>query len=627
MGNYEQLKQAVSNVIKSNGTQAITGQVLQNTLLTIINTIGGNMQFAGVANVNTNPGTPDQNLFWIASQSGTYVNFGNIVLNPGESAVLTWKNGAFAKAILGLATDERVEELIQSLSSYRRGYVAKSNGAIIDYSTIFAREGYVSLMQGETEINYKGQVFKNAAAICFYDEAKTFISAIPTSGNETVYELKSQPIPSNAKYIRYSNTFGVSLSIYTNVRQIEYMPLSEIELIKQTSDNAILTAKQAQQTTYLVRDRVLVISNDIDQTNLGGDGTESPFFGTLFYDNNTPLEYNITQIIYDAKRVYQNNKLVIFNYKESENKMIVAQIEEIDDAQIGENTIDINLTIKAGQALYIFGNNVYRRGTNNIIGASNKGLRLEISDPTNIKVGDSFNIIQNLNNIVKCIRVIGSYKNVMTVDEVNKLIDAKINQGGEFDKITNYLKGKVLSVTGDSEAAGHTIEKQNSYGNLIAARNGMTINNYAINGRKLITGTETSLVDTYQEIALNSDYILVQIGYNNPLNAEIDDNSQDKTTFKGAFNVLVQGLQSRYPKAKIGFIEPYYFAGTNIKPRAEWVKERCEFYHIQCIDGTANSGLRYDCKEQAEYFIDSVHLTILGHERMSYIYEQFMRGL
>lgn len=624
MGNYEQLKQAVSNVIKSNGTQAITGEVLQNTLLTIINTIGGNMQFAGVANVNTNPGTPDQNLFWIASQSGTYVNFSNIVLNPGELAVLTWKNGAFAKAVLGLATDERVEELIQSLSSYRCGYVTKSDGTIIDYKTMFVRERYVSLMQGETEINYKGQVFGKAAAICFYDEAKTFISAITSSGSGIVYELKSQPIPSNAKYIRYSNTFGVSLSIYTNIRQIEYMPLSEIELIKQTSDNAISTAKQAQQTVDLVIDNILVVDNDIDQTNLGGNDIEHPFFGTLFYDNNTPLEYNITQIIYDAKSVYQNNKLVIFNYKESENKMIVAQIEEIDDAQIGENTIDINLTIKTGQALYILGNNVYRRGTNNIIGASNKGLRLSISNPTNIKVGDSFDIIQNLNNIVKCIRVIGSYKNVMTANEVNRLIDAKINQGG---KITNYLKGKVLSVTGDSEAAGHTIGKQNSYGNLIAARNGMTINNYAINGRKLITGAETSLVDTYQEIALNSDYILVQIGYNDTFNAEIDDNNQDKTTFKGAFNVLVQGLQSRYPTAKIGFIEPYYFRDTGLEPRAAWIKERCEFYHIQCIDGTANSGLRYDCKEQAVYFIDAVHLTILGHERMSYIYEQFMRGL
>lgn len=37
MGNYEQLKSAVSNVIKTNGTQSITGQILQNTLLTMIN--------------------------------------------------------------------------------------------------------------------------------------------------------------------------------------------------------------------------------------------------------------------------------------------------------------------------------------------------------------------------------------------------------------------------------------------------------------------------------------------------------------------------------------------------------------------------------------------------------------
>jgi hypothetical protein len=306
--------------------------------------------------------------------------------------------------------------------------------------------------------------------------------------------------------------------------------------------------------------------------------------------------------------------------------MKIVQIIDIKDAIIGENTIDIEISIRKGQALYILGNDIYRTGTSEILGIPTALKRLSISTPDTLKVGDILNVVQTANGL-KAIRLIGSYRNYLTVDEVNKLIDAKINQDGEFDKITNYLKGKVLSVTGDSEAAGHSIGKTNTYGNLIAARNGMTINNYAINGRKLITGTETSLVDTYQEIALNSDYILVQIGYNDRFNAEIEDDSVDTTTFKGAFNVLVQGLQSRYPTAKIGFIEPYYFGGTSLKPRAAWIKERCEFYHIQCIDGTANSGLRYDCEEQAVYFIDAVHLTILGHERMSYIYEQFMRGL
>lgn len=95
MGNYEQLKQAVSNVIKTNGTQAITGQILQNTLLTMINSLGGNFQFVGIATTATNPGTPDQNVFYLAGE-GTYTNFANISVNMGELAVLKW-NGAWSK--------------------------------------------------------------------------------------------------------------------------------------------------------------------------------------------------------------------------------------------------------------------------------------------------------------------------------------------------------------------------------------------------------------------------------------------------------------------------------------------------------------------------------------------------
>jgi hypothetical protein len=76
MGNYEELKAAVSSVIKTNGNQEITGQVLQNTLTTLISQVGANATFAGIATPDTAPGTPDQNVFYIAGQSGTYANFG-----------------------------------------------------------------------------------------------------------------------------------------------------------------------------------------------------------------------------------------------------------------------------------------------------------------------------------------------------------------------------------------------------------------------------------------------------------------------------------------------------------------------------------------------------------------------
>lgn len=110
MGNYEQLKQAVSDVIKTNGNQEITGAIMQNTLLSIISTIGNNATFAGIAVPETNPGMPDQNVFYIASQPGNYSNFGNIKL-VDQVLILTNKNGYWVKFDAGITTAAKVAEL------------------------------------------------------------------------------------------------------------------------------------------------------------------------------------------------------------------------------------------------------------------------------------------------------------------------------------------------------------------------------------------------------------------------------------------------------------------------------------------------------------------------------------
>jgi len=101
MGNYEQLKQSVSDVIKTNGNQEITGSILQNVLLTIISTVGANATFAGVATPTTNPGTPDGPVFYLASEGGTYTNFNAIVLQDGLS-VLMWNGSWNRQQILNI---------------------------------------------------------------------------------------------------------------------------------------------------------------------------------------------------------------------------------------------------------------------------------------------------------------------------------------------------------------------------------------------------------------------------------------------------------------------------------------------------------------------------------------------
>lgn len=111
MGNYEELKAAVASVIKANGNQEITGQVLQNTLTTLISQIGVNATFAGIATPSTAPGTPDQNVFYIAGQSGTYANFNAIVLD-NEFAILSNKSGTWVKTTTGFATNDGVGNAI-----------------------------------------------------------------------------------------------------------------------------------------------------------------------------------------------------------------------------------------------------------------------------------------------------------------------------------------------------------------------------------------------------------------------------------------------------------------------------------------------------------------------------------
>ena len=98
MANWDILKQAIANAIKTNGNQEITGAVLQNTLNSIVNSIGENATFVGIATPTTNPGTPDGPVFYIATQKGAYSNFNNIDILENEIAIIFNKNNNWLKS-------------------------------------------------------------------------------------------------------------------------------------------------------------------------------------------------------------------------------------------------------------------------------------------------------------------------------------------------------------------------------------------------------------------------------------------------------------------------------------------------------------------------------------------------
>lgn len=109
MGNYTELKAAIAAVIKANGSNEITGEIMQNVLKTIVSTVGANRTFVGIANADTKPGLPDGNVFYIAYTAGNYVNFqsnaGNLTVNPGELAILYNETTNWGKSVIGMSSD------------------------------------------------------------------------------------------------------------------------------------------------------------------------------------------------------------------------------------------------------------------------------------------------------------------------------------------------------------------------------------------------------------------------------------------------------------------------------------------------------------------------------------------
>lgn len=70
--------------------------------------------FAGIATPATNPGTPDGPVFYIASEPGTYANFGGLIIKDEEAAILEW-HGSWIKKTTGFATQQQVVRLDEKI--------------------------------------------------------------------------------------------------------------------------------------------------------------------------------------------------------------------------------------------------------------------------------------------------------------------------------------------------------------------------------------------------------------------------------------------------------------------------------------------------------------------------------
>jgi hypothetical protein len=140
---YDQIKESIKAVIKENGNYEITGNVLQTVLLSMVDTLGPEYQFLGIATKSTVPVVVEGNSFYITAEVGTYTNFknsGNTTITVNQLGILTSTNGTawnFTPIFIGVSKgggevfNDYVNNTAGGVNSHAEGQETEAVG---DYS-------------------------------------------------------------------------------------------------------------------------------------------------------------------------------------------------------------------------------------------------------------------------------------------------------------------------------------------------------------------------------------------------------------------------------------------------------------------------------------------------------------
>ncbi len=151
--NYSVLKESVRAIIKENNNEEITGDLLQQVLIAIINTLGAGYQFAGIATPDTQPGTPDARIWYLCVAKGTYQYFGGPFTLDGSAIAICVLNSEWHTEIVDIPTGEYITERLAALATKFENY-AKVNGTYPEL-TSGAAQNLVGRGSVRAEINLR----------------------------------------------------------------------------------------------------------------------------------------------------------------------------------------------------------------------------------------------------------------------------------------------------------------------------------------------------------------------------------------------------------------------------------------------------------------------------------------
>lgn len=189
MANWTDLIAAIQAVIKQNGNQEITGTILQSVLTNLVSNVGADATYKGEATPATVPGTPDGNVFYMATKNGIYPNFNGYVVN-NQLTVFTNKSGQWVGQSLGVMNNTFVMAFINSITytnllSPNLDSFYLTNRLYANGGTLIANTGFTQIVTSKGIPIIAGQTYVVSGSYYPYNGTPPIRGAITTGADFT----------------------------------------------------------------------------------------------------------------------------------------------------------------------------------------------------------------------------------------------------------------------------------------------------------------------------------------------------------------------------------------------------------------------------------------------------------
>lgn len=203
--------------------------------------------------------------------------------------------------------------------------------------------------------------------------------------------------------------------------------------------------------------------------------------------------------------------------------------------------------------------------------------------------------------------------------------------------IENTQKGKTIAFLGDSYVKNHRRPSSETWHAKASTNLGMNYVNCGRNGSSIAfdrtkDGFGPAMTERYKtEIPDSADYIVIIAGHNDAdyLFNHAEENLWDN--FCNGLDTLLDGLQSKFPNAKVAFVTPWAVDRGMFPEVTAQIIKACGQRGIPVLDMAALGVIDVNNPEfRAKYFQgpnDTAHLNAAGHELLIPLGESFLQLL